>query len=64
MLSNAIIESNNRIGKGVLLHVGSLISHDVEVREFCEISPYASLLGNVKVGDFCSLGTEKIILPK
>lgn len=64
ILTDAIIESNNIIGRGSLIHVKSLVSHDVKVGDFCEISPNANLLGNVKIGDFCRLGTGCVILPK
>lgn len=63
ILTNVVIESNNFIGTGTLIHVGSLISHDVSIGDFCEISPQSNLLGNVSIGDFCSLGTGCTILP-
>lgn len=64
ILTDVVIESNNSIGKGNLLHIGSLITHDVTIGNFCEISPRVNLLGNVIIGDFCSLGTASTILPK
>ncbi|MCX7858347.1 MAG: NeuD/PglB/VioB family sugar acetyltransferase [Deltaproteobacteria bacterium] len=64
ILTDAVIESNNKIGRGSLIHVGSFVSHDVEIGDFCEVSPRASLLGEVKVGDMCRIGTASVILPK
>lgn len=64
VLSGAVIEAYNKIGKGVLLHVGSFVSHDVEIGDFCEISPRANLLGGVKVGSKCRIGTNATILPR
>ena len=64
VLTSAIIESNNRIGAGNLIHVKVLVSHDVTTGDFCEISPGVNLLGSVSVGDFCSIGTGACILPK
>jgi sugar O-acyltransferase (sialic acid O-acetyltransferase NeuD family) len=63
ILTNVVVESDNSIGRGCLIHVGSLVSHDVTIGDFCEISPHSNLLGNVTIGDFCSLGTGSIILP-
>ena len=57
------IESNNIIGKGSLIHVGTFISHDVTIGEYCEISPYVKLLGNTSVGDHTSVGAGAIVLP-
>lgn len=36
----------------------------VVIGDFCEISPYSNLLGNVVLGRLCSIGTGSIILPK
>lgn len=63
VMQRVLIENDNIIGKGVLLHVGSFISHDVSIGDFCEISPYAKLLGRCEVGAFTSVGTGAIILP-
>ena len=64
VLTNVIIEADNRIGEGCLLHVGTFVSHDTEIGKFCEISPFAKLLGGVEIGNGCSLGTGCVILPK
>ena len=64
VLPNLIIEIDNSIGKGNLFHVGSFVSHDVTVGDFCEISPYVKLLGHCVIGNFCSIGTGAIVLPK
>jgi len=63
ILTNVVVESDNLIGRGCLIHVGSLVSHNVTIGDFCEISPHSNLLGHVTIGDFCSLGTGSIILP-
>jgi len=64
VMTNVIIENDNRIGKGNLFHVGSFVSHDVTVGDFCEVSPYVKLLGHCVIGNFCSIGTGAIVLPK
>ncbi len=63
VLQQAIIENGNTIGDGVLVHVGTLVSHDVVVGDYTELSPYVKLLGKVKVGKLVSIGTGAIILP-
>lgn len=63
ILTDAVVESNNVVGKCSLIHVRSLISHDVVIGDFCEISPCVNLLGNVRIGNFCRLGTGCTILP-
>jgi sugar O-acyltransferase (sialic acid O-acetyltransferase NeuD family) len=64
VLADAIIESDNVIGRGSLIHVGAFVSHDVTVGSFCEISPRANLLGGVSIGEKCRIGTNSTILPR
>lgn len=63
ILKNAVIENSNTLGKGVLVHVGAFVSHDVSIGDYTEISPYVKLLGNVKIGNEVRIGTGAIILP-
>lgn len=63
IMPNVIIENDNEIGNGVLLHVGTFVSHDVKIGSFSEISPYAKLLGHCQIGNFCSIGTNATVLP-
>lgn len=64
IMQHVIIENDNTIGRGVLLHVGAFVSHDVVIDDFCEISPFSKLLGGCQIGSFCSIGTGAIILPR
>ena len=64
IMPQAIVEASNYISTGTLVHVGAFISHNVSIGQYCEISPYAKLLGNVTVGNLCSIGTGAIILPE
>jgi sugar O-acyltransferase (sialic acid O-acetyltransferase NeuD family) len=63
IMPNVIVEANNKIGKGTLVHAGSFVSHDVVIGDFCEISPFVKLLGNTSVGDRSAIGTGAILLP-
>ena len=64
ILADAVVESHNVIGKGSLVHVGAFVSHDVNIGEFCEISPRSNLLGGVSIGRMCRIGAASTILPK
>lgn len=63
IMDHVVIEACNTIGKGTLLHTGCFVSHDVKIGSFCEISPYAKLLGKVTIGNYCSIGAGAIVLP-
>jgi len=63
ILQDVIIETGVNIGKGVLLNIRCLITHDCTVGDFSEISPAAILLGAVKTGSNCFIGAGAIILP-
>lgn len=59
----AVVTSNVKIGKGVLLNVHASVSHDSTVGDFVEISPGARITGRCSVGSFTSIGTNACILP-
>jgi sugar O-acyltransferase (sialic acid O-acetyltransferase NeuD family) len=57
-LSNSVI-----IGMGCILYYNCIITHDVSIGDFVEISPGATLLGRCKVESFSRIGSGAIILP-
>ncbi|MEX1189976.1 MAG: acetyltransferase [Bacteroidia bacterium] len=64
ILEDVIIEPCNSIGKGTLLNLRVMVTHDCRVGNFCEISPGSMLLGGCEVGDNTFVGAGSIILPK
>ncbi len=64
ILQNVVIEPSSTIGKGCLINLNSLITHDVSIGEFTEISPGVSLLGASKIGKSVFIGAGAVILPK
>jgi sugar O-acyltransferase (sialic acid O-acetyltransferase NeuD family) len=62
-LAQTIIESSSFMGKGVLLNLGSMVTHQVSVGDFAEIGPGAKLLGKSKVGTQSFIGAGTIVLP-
>lgn len=57
------ISSNCRIGKFNKLNTYSNIMHDVITDDFVTIAPNAAILGNVKIGRHCYIGSNATILP-
>lgn len=64
VMKNCFIGSGTVIGKGCLINTGSQIHHGVQIGEFSEVSPRATILGDVKIGSNCSIGSNVTILPK
>lgn len=62
-LANVVIEPGVKIGKGVLINLGVLLTHDVQVGDFVEIGPGAKLLGKSRVGHGALIGAGAILLP-
>ena len=58
---NAHVTSHARVGKFVMMNVGSIVGHGVEVGDFTTIAPYALLTGSVKVGKGCYIGAGALI---
>jgi sugar O-acyltransferase (sialic acid O-acetyltransferase NeuD family) len=64
ILPGCVIENSVRIGKGTLVNLHTLITHDSQVGEFCELSPGVISLGRCTIGDYVTIGTGAIILPR
>lgn len=62
-LANVVIEPGVQIGKGVLINLGVILTHDTYVGDFVEIGPGAKLLGKSKVGHGSLIGAGAILLP-
>lgn len=62
-LAQTIVEPSSFIGKGVLLNLGCMVTHQVSVGDFSEIGPGAKLLGKSKVGTQSFIGAGSIVLP-
>lgn len=56
ILDGAKISNSVVIGKGAIVYYNAIITHDCVIGDFVEISPGATLLGRVEVGDFCQVG--------
>ncbi|WP_339610783.1 acetyltransferase [uncultured Planktosalinus sp.] len=63
ILSNVIISNQVKIGKGVLVYFGSIITHDVIIEDFAEIAPGVTLLGRCIIGKRTFVGSNATILP-
>lgn len=46
-----------------MIYYNSIITHDVKIGNFVEISPRATLLGRCKIGDMTQVGAGAIIFP-
>lgn len=64
ILPNAILSNSVTLGMGCLVYYNVMITHDNVIGDFVELSPGATLLGNVSVGDFTHVGANATILPK
>ncbi len=63
ILSGVKISNSVSIGKCPLIYYNSLITHDVIIGDFVEISPGVTILGRAIIGNLVHLGAGSIILP-
>ncbi|MFA9189943.1 acetyltransferase [Flavobacterium sp. FZUC8N2.13] len=63
ILSGVRISNDVTIGIGTMIYYNSIIAHDVQIGNFCELSPGVTLLGRCKLGDFVQVGAGSIIFP-
>ncbi len=63
IMAGVNISNGVRIGKAVLAYYNVIITHDVKIGEFVELSPGCKLLGRVHIEDLVHVGAGAIILP-
>jgi sugar O-acyltransferase (sialic acid O-acetyltransferase NeuD family) len=64
LMAGAKLSNGVKLGRGVLVYYDCIITHDVEIGDFVELSPGCKLLGHVKVGDKVQVGAGAVILPR
>ncbi|OAB25997.1 sugar O-acyltransferase, sialic acid O-acetyltransferase NeuD family [Flavobacterium fryxellicola] len=63
ILAGVKVSNDVTIGVGTMIYYNSVITHDVTIGKFCEISPDVKLLGRCKIEDFVKIGSGAVILP-
>jgi sugar O-acyltransferase (sialic acid O-acetyltransferase NeuD family) len=53
---NAVIRNNVKLGKGIIVGAGSLVSTDVIIGNFTQIMSYCIIGHDVVINEFCRLG--------
>ncbi|MGI6047346.1 MAG: acetyltransferase [Petrimonas sp.] len=64
VMSGVKISNDTKIQRGTMIYYNSVVTHDVKVGEFCEISPSVNILGGAKIGNKCHLATNSVIFPQ
>jgi sugar O-acyltransferase (sialic acid O-acetyltransferase NeuD family) len=64
LLCSTILSNSVTIGKCCIIYYGVTIGHDCIIGDFVELSPKASILGNVVIEAFSQIGAGAVILPK
>jgi len=63
LMSGVKISNGVKIGKALLAYYNVIITHDVTIGDFVELSPGCILLGHVEVEDRVHIGAGAIVLP-
>lgn len=63
VLPHAFLGADVIIGRGVIISVGAVVGHDVQVKDYGQICPNVSLNGEVVVGAYSFIGAGSVILP-
>ena len=63
IMTNTVLTTDIKIGKGVLINLSCTIGHDCIIEEFTELCPDVNISGNCKIGAFTFIGTNATILP-
>lgn len=63
IMTNSVLTSDIKIGKGVLINLSCTIGHDCVIEDFVELCPDVNVSGNCTIGSFTFIGTNTTILP-
>ena len=63
ILAGVKISNSVTIGECPIIYYNSIITHDVVLGNYVEISPDVTILGRVQIKDNCHIGAGAIILP-
>ncbi|MFC4633321.1 acetyltransferase [Dokdonia ponticola] len=63
IMANAIVNACAKIGAHCIINSGSIVEHDVVLRDFVHVSPGSIVTGGVTVGEGSQIGAGAIILP-
>jgi sugar O-acyltransferase (sialic acid O-acetyltransferase NeuD family) len=64
ILPNSIISTNVKIGKCVIVNIGTQIGHDVMIDDFCSLMANVDLGGGVRLGKKVFIGSNATIIPQ
>lgn len=64
ILPGVKISNGVSIGIGNIIYYNTVITHDVKIADFVEISPSVNLLGSCEIKSFSHIGANATILPK
>jgi sugar O-acyltransferase (sialic acid O-acetyltransferase NeuD family) len=63
ILAGVKVSNDVSIGQGTIVYYNSIITHDVVIGKFCELSPDVKLLGRCEIKNFTKIGSGSIIFP-
>lgn len=61
---NVFISSNTKIGRLVILNLGSQIGHDASIGNFSSLMCHVDVGGGAQLGRRCFMGTQSCLLPQ
>ena len=61
-MANAVVQSNVKIGKGVIVNTSAVVDHDTSLMDGVHICPGANLAGEVKIGYYSWVGIGSSII--
>jgi sugar O-acyltransferase (sialic acid O-acetyltransferase NeuD family) len=64
IMTGAVITSEVFMSEGVLINLNCTIGHNVNIGRYSELSPGVHLSGQTTIGEFTSIGSGAVVIPK
>ena len=61
-MENSLVKSGSKIGNFCIINSSAIVSHDVEIGDYCNVSLGAKIGGNCKIGKNSFLGINSTII--
>ena len=62
IMASAVINAETVVGEHCIINTGATVGHECRLENYVQVSPHATLCGNVKVGEGSWIGAGAVVI--